>query len=182
MCLWDFLKFGMRSVQHSCDLEGFDSLQFCRNDFPVLDKWSVLCLGKSEGWWLVPTSWSGLHWRNTLPSGRDGRGLLLIRESVEGVQRRVAGVNSDFKYWDAKEVSRRIVCVCGHCDPEDWSLPGSSFHGIFQARILEQVAISYSKDLPDTGIKPVSLASPALARGFFTNCATWEAQKGSTWC
>ena len=27
----------------------------------------------------------------------------------------------------------------------DWSLPGSSVHGIFQARILEWVAISFSR-------------------------------------
>ena len=31
------------------------------------------------------------------------------------------------------------------CDPIDCSLPGSSIHGIFQARILEWVAISFSK-------------------------------------
>ena len=31
------------------------------------------------------------------------------------------------------------------CDPVDCSLPGSSVHGIFQARILEWVAISFSK-------------------------------------
>ena len=30
-------------------------------------------------------------------------------------------------------------------DPMHWSLPGSSVHGIFQARILEWVAISYSR-------------------------------------
>ena len=30
-------------------------------------------------------------------------------------------------------------------------------------------------DLPDPGIKPVSLTSPALASGFFTTSATWEA-------
>ena len=30
------------------------------------------------------------------------------------------------------------------CDPIDCSLPGSSVHGIFQARILEWVAISFS--------------------------------------
>ena len=29
-------------------------------------------------------------------------------------------------------------------------------------------------DLPDPGIKPVSLVSPALAGGFFTTSATWE--------
>ena len=30
-------------------------------------------------------------------------------------------------------------------------------------------------DLPDPGIEPVSLMSPALASGFFTTSATWEA-------
>ena len=40
--------------------------------------------------------------------------------------------------------------------------------GIFQARILEQVAISSSGDLPDPEIEPESPASPALAGGFFT--------------
>ena len=40
--------------------------------------------------------------------------------------------------------------------------------GILQARILESVAISYSRDLPKPGIEPRSLASPPLADGFFT--------------
>ena len=30
------------------------------------------------------------------------------------------------------------------CDPMDCSLPGSSIHGIFQARVLEWVAIAFS--------------------------------------
>ena len=30
-------------------------------------------------------------------------------------------------------------------------------------------------DLPDPGIKPVSLISPAVAGGFFTTSTTWEA-------
>ena len=33
-----------------------------------------------------------------------------------------------------------------------------------------------SGDLPDPGIKPTSLTSPALAGGFFTTCTTSEAQ------
>ena len=37
------------------------------------------------------------------------------------------------------------------CDPMDCSKPGSSVHGIFWARILDQVAISYSRYLPDQG-------------------------------
>ena len=41
--------------------------------------------------------------------------------------------------------------------------------------MLEWAVISFSGDLPDPGIKPVPLASPALAGGFFTTSATWEA-------
>ena len=55
----------------------------------------------------------------------------------------------------------------------DYSLPGSSVHGILQARILELVAIS--GDLPAPGIKPKSLMSPALAGRFFITNTTWEA-------
>ena len=40
------------------------------------------------------------------------------------------------------------------CDPMDCSLPGSSVRGIFQAKILEWVAISFSGDLPNPGIEP----------------------------
>ena len=39
----------------------------------------------------------------------------------------------------------------------DFSLPGSSVHGILQARILEWVAISSSWDLPDPEIEPATL-------------------------
>ena len=34
------------------------------------------------------------------------------------------------------------------------SLPGFSIHGIFQARILEWVAISFSRKITDPGIEP----------------------------
>ena len=46
-------------------------------------------------------------------------------------------------------------------DPMDYSLPDFSVHGIFQARILEWVAIPSPRDLPDPGIKPKSLALQA---------------------
>ena len=41
--------------------------------------------------------------------------------------------------------------------PDFVASPGSSVHGILQARILECVAIPSSGDLPDPGIKPTSL-------------------------
>ena len=46
------------------------------------------------------------------------------------------------------------------CDSLDCSPPGSSIHRIFQARILEWVAISSFRDCPNQEIEP---ASPALA-------------------
>ena len=51
------------------------------------------------------------------------------------------------------------------CHSMDCSPPGSSVRGIFQARILEWVAISSFRDLPDSGIEP---ASHSLTGRFFT--------------
>ena len=45
------------------------------------------------------------------------------------------------------------------CDLMDCSLPGTSVHGILQVRIMEWVAIPFSKDPPEQGIKP---GSPSL--------------------
>ena len=81
--------------------------------------------------------------------------------------------------------SCRSLCVCAKspqscltlCDPMGCSPPGSSVHGILQARILEWVAVLEDPpgDLPNPGIEPTSLMFPALAGSFFTTRATWEA-------
>ena len=41
------------------------------------------------------------------------------------------------------------------CKPTDCNLPGSPVHGILQARILEWVAILFSRGSPNLGIKPI---------------------------
>ena len=61
-------------------------------------------------------------------------------------------------------------------DSVDCNPPGSSVHEILQARIQEWIAMPFSRDLPDPGIKSMSLTSPALTGGFFTTSTTWEAQ------
>ena len=50
--------------------------------------------------------------------------------------------------------------------PVDCNLLGFSVHGILQARILEGVTISFSKDLLDPGIEP---RSPALEADALTS-------------
>ena len=61
------------------------------------------------------------------------------------------------------------------CNPRDCGPPGSSVHGTLQAEILEWVATPSSGDLPNLGIQPLSLVSPALAGGLFTTSATCKA-------
>ena len=67
---------------------------------------------------------------------------------------------------DSKYLESVCVWVCALscltlCNPMDYSLPGSSVRGIFQARILEWVSISYSRGSSQP-------TSPALEGGFFT--------------
>ena len=85
--------------------------------------------------------------------------------SVSGIQQNDSIINNLCMY----------VCVCSVaqwyltlCSPMDCSPPGSSVHGISQARILEWVPFPLPGDLPDPGIEPVSPVSPVLAYGFFT--------------
>ena len=53
------------------------------------------------------------------------------------------------------------------CNSMDCSPPGSSIHGILQARILERVALPSSRGSSQPSDRTVSLMSPALAGGFF---------------
>ena len=75
-----------------------------------------------------------------------------------------------------------IVLFCLHakslqssttlCHPTDCSLPGFSLHGILQARILEWVAIAFSRGSSQPRDQTTSLMSPALAGRLFTTSTT----------
>ena len=58
------------------------------------------------------------------------------------------------------------------CNPMEYSLPVFSVLGILQAGILEWLSCPPPGDLPNPGIDPVSLVSPALAGGFFVISTT----------
>ena len=63
-----------------------------------------------------------------------------------------------------------IACMC---DPMDWTPPGFSVYGIFQARILEWVAISFSRGSSrPRGRTCIS----CIDRWILYHCTTWEAQ------
>ena len=62
------------------------------------------------------------------------------------------------------------------CNPMDCSPPGSSVHEILQARILEWVAMPSSRGSSWPRDWTCVSFVPALAGGFFTTAATWEAR------
>ena len=71
------------------------------------------------------------------------------------------------------------MCMLSHvwclilCHPMDYSSPSSSVHEILLVRILEWVAISFSRGLPNLVIELMPLAS--LGRRILYHYATWEA-------
>ena len=59
------------------------------------------------------------------------------------------------------------LCDCMNCSP-----PGSFVCGVFQARHRSELPFPPPEDLPNPGIGPSSLMSPALEGGFFTTSTT----------
>ena len=93
------------------------------------------------------------------------------------------GVGGRERLWVQTFFFHVRACVCAKSlqscptffNPTDCSLPGSSVYGILWARILDWAATPSSGDLPHPGIETACLASLALAGGFFTSSATWDA-------
>ena len=83
--------------------------------------------------------------------------------------------------WIVKKAN--CVCVCAYscpilCDPMDCSLPGSSGHGISQARILKRVAISYSSGFSWLRNQTCVSCISCIGRRILYHSTIWEAQIG----
>ena len=68
-----------------------------------------------------------------------------------------AALSEVFYFKKVLRLLKKVAQSCPTpCDPIDCSLPGSSVHGIFQARVLEWVPISFSRGSSNPGIEPRS--------------------------
>ena len=67
--------------------------------------------------------------------------------------------------------------VSNSLQPMGCSPPGSTVRGILQARILEWVAMPFSRGSSQPKDQTASLVSPAQAGGLFTTSTTWKAKK-----
>ena len=84
----------------------------------------------------------------------------------------------------AHSIVNTVLWAQPKCDPRvqlcasmDWGMPGFSAHGILQARILERVAIAYSRGSLTQGLNPHLLGLLHWQAGSFTTSTTWEAQE-----
>ena len=78
-----------------------------------------------------------------------------------------------------------ILCVCAQlcltlCNPKDCSPPGSSVHGIFQARILEQLAISSFRGSSQSRDQIHVSCISYIGRWILYHRVTWEDQWNTT--
>ena len=82
-----------------------------------------------------------------------------------------------FLYFHACMCAKLLQLCPTLCDPMDCSPPGSSVHGILQARILEWVAMPSSRGSshPMDRTHAGEPACPALAGRFFITSTAWEA-------
>ena len=72
------------------------------------------------------------------------------------------------------------LCLCAQscptlCNPMDCSPPGSSVHATLQARILEQVAISFSRGSSGPRDRTIVSCIVCIGRWLLYHRATWEA-------
>ena len=81
------------------------------------------------------------------------------------------------------------LCMCGCsviqsrptlCDPMDCSPPGSTVHGIFQASILQLVAISYSTGSSQPSYQTCISCVSFVGRWILYHSVTWEAPCSNT--
>ena len=73
----------------------------------------------------------------------------------------------------ARSVAQSYLSLC---DPMDCSTPGSSVHGISQARILEWVAMPSSRGSSWSRDQTCDSYTSCIGRQILYYCATWEAQ------
>ena len=78
--------------------------------------------------------------------------ILEMSKKLRRVKNKVKLIQHEAEYFQVWRINPSFGCACtvGQLylflhDPMDYCLPGSSVHGISQTRILEWVAISYSR-------------------------------------
>ena len=89
------------------------------------------------------------HWARSPPQGEEGFGNILMQECAEGkghVTHTMRSLGPSRLPHASQQCAKSLQSCPTLCDPMDCGLPGSSVHGVLQAKILEWVAMpSFSR-------------------------------------
>ena len=100
------------------------------------------------------------HWPFWLVWGNTSLLFWFVSANISDVEYLFMGFIFSCASWPSVKWSEVAQLCLTLCDPMDYSLPGSSIHGIFQARILEWGAISLSRGSSQP--KGIRYRSPTL--------------------
>ena len=140
-------------------------------------------LGQEDNWWQINSIRSGEH-REREPKSEVRKNSMCFTMFLYQVRLRTKLVlNFYILSLPLFATSVHAVCVkwlhsCPTlCDPMDYSRPGSSVHGILQARMLERVAVPFSRGFswPRDGTHVFCVCCISRWVVFLTTNTTWEA-------
>ena len=95
--------------------------------------------------------------------------------TVLGVAKRWARLSDSHFHFQIEKGETAQLCLT-LCDSIDCGPPAPLSMEFSRQEYWSGLPFSSPGDLSDPGIEPTSLMSPALAGGFVTTSATWEAQ------
>ena len=128
-------------------------------------------INKENGISLAVLHRSGLH-RNLKQHDHLQVENTMIKSGLSSRNRQLQEAEADeFCCWMRAELLQSCLTLCNAID---CSRQESSSMGFSRQEYWIGLPCPPPGDLPDPGIKPASLTSPALAGGFFTTSATWE--------
>ena len=149
-------------------------ISLCLTLFRPNTLWTKWCLDASSKKGLLPSCGHCSEQGGLELSASSG----CASTAESGPSKRHAPSRTAQTWWPGDLVTRWVLvaqlCLT-LCDPMDCSLPGSSVHGILQARILEWVAIPFSKGRSQ---RMDRTQVSCIADGFFTTGAAREARPG----
>ena len=175
------LKWAGGSFRHDTSWQRRKIVSCCRHGSSAMDLFacilniadSAFAKGKLEEWWNV--SWDGVQSlppsNLSSPQENFSPGFPVAAWPVKIFFRHLASHNQEIPMQILNKLLVAKLCPT-LCDPIDCSPPVSSVHGILQARILERVAIPFSRG----SFWPRDQTHVSCVTGrFFTIWATREA-------
>ena len=141
--------------------------KFCPPSLPPLHYFKMFCLLM----WFCQT--------NKAIENMEGTILCLTLGNKSSIRLRNKNFNCELNEYNSTWARKLKLCVClvtqswlTLCDPMDCSLPGSSVRGIFQARILEWIAIPYSRGSSQHRDQTCISCFSCIERWILYHCAT----------